>query len=66
MGCLHEQEKISKKGGYSVEVLGSYGNKVVWEVIEDHVFEDPKENDDIGIRGFDFNFFVEYKGGGGI
>ena len=39
--------------------------KVVWGVIYDHVVKDPKDNDDIGLRGFYLIVFGEYKGGGG-
>ena len=30
---------------------------MVWEVIEDHFVEDTKENDNIGLRGFNLSFF---------
>ena len=36
-------------GGYSVEVSGSYRKKLHWEVIDDHVVEEPKDNYDIGL-----------------
>ena len=35
--------------GYSVEVSGSDGKKVLWEVVDDHVVEEGKEHDDIGL-----------------
>ena len=35
------------KGGYYVEVSGSDGNKVLWEVVDDYVVEEGKENDEI-------------------
>ena len=38
---------------------GSNGNKMFWEVVYDHVVEEGKEHDDIGLRGFGFNFFGE-------
>ena len=41
---------------YMVEVVGSEGKKVLWEVVDNHVIEDPKNNDDMGLRVFDFNF----------
>ena len=44
------REKISLiKYGYSVEVSGSGETEVVWEVIEDHVVKETKENDEIGL-----------------
>ena len=42
--------------GYSVEVSGYDGNKIVWELKEDHVVNDTNENTDIGIKGFALNF----------
>ena len=35
------------KVGYSVEVSNIDEKKVLWEVIEDHVVEEGKENDEI-------------------
>ena len=51
------------KGGYSVEVSGSDGNKVLWGVVDAHVVEEGKEHDEIGLRGFDFNFLLRLGGG---
>ena len=31
----------------------------LWEVVDDHVVEKGKEHDEIGLRGFYFNFFYE-------
>ena len=45
-----------------MKVLDSGGKNVVWEVIEDIGVKDPKENVDIVLRGFGFNFFEKYKG----
>ena len=45
------------KGGYSVEVVGHDRKKVFWEVVNDHVIEEPTDHDEIGLRGFDFNLF---------
>ena len=39
------------KGGYSAEVSGFDWKKVIWEVVEDHVVEEEKKNDEIGLRG---------------
>ena len=47
------------KGGYSVEVFSYYGNKVLWEVVDDHVVEEGNDHDEIGLREFDFNFLSE-------
>ena len=40
-----------------MEVLGSDEKKVVWEVVDNHVVEYPKDNDDKGIWGFDSIMF---------
>ena len=47
------------KDGYSVKISGSYGKKVIWKFIDDHVVKYPKKNDDIGLRGFHFSFLGE-------
>ena len=44
-----------------MEVSGSDGEKVIWEVADNRVFEEGKEHDEIGIQGFDFNLFDEYE-----
>ena len=44
------------KGGYLLEVVGHDNNKVIWEVVENHVVEDPTDHEEIGQRGFYFNF----------
>ena len=46
------------KGGYSAAVSGSDGK-------ENHVVEEPKENDGIGLRGFVFFLGCRRGGGGG-
>ena len=35
-----------------MDVPGSYEGKVIWELIEDNVVEDPKKNYEIGLRVF--------------
>ena len=45
------------KGKYFVEVVGHYKKKVLWVVVDDHVVEEPSDNEDIGLWGFDFNIF---------
>ena len=42
-----------------MEVSDYDGKKVIWEVVYDHVVEDGKKNDDIGLWGFGFNIFEE-------
>ena len=45
---------------------GCDGNNVVLEVLNDHVVEDPRENNEIGLRGIYFIlfYFDEDKGSG--
>ena len=45
------------KGGYLVEVVIYDGNNVIWEVVDDHIVEEPTDHDEIGLPGFDFNLF---------
>ena len=40
-----------------MEVSGSEGKKVLWEVVENRFVEKGKDHDEIGLRGFDFNLF---------
>ena len=47
------------KGKYSVEVVGHKKKKVLWEVVGDHLVEEPSDHKDIKLRGFDFNIFDE-------
>ena len=42
-----------------MEVFSSGGNKVLWEVVDNHVVEEKNDRDEIGLRGFDFKFFYE-------
>ena len=51
---LNETAKLVQ-GKYPVEVVGNDNEKVRWEVVGDHVVEDPCDHKDIGLRGFDFN-----------
>ena len=59
---LYEREKLVK-GKYLVEVVGHDKKKVLWEVVGDHVVEEPSYHEDIGLRGFDFNISDEDKEG---
>ena len=47
------------KGKYLVEVFGHDKKKVLWEVVDNHVVEEPSDHEDIGLWGFDFNIFDE-------
>ena len=40
------------QGGYLVEIVGSDGKKVLWEVVDNHVIEEETDHDEIGVRGF--------------
>ena len=46
-----------------MEVVGNDKKKVIWEVVDDHVVEEPTDHEDIGLLGFDFNVFDEYEEG---
>ena len=59
---MNQKEAIIKCG-YYVEVSGSDRKEIIWEVIDDHYLEEGKYHDDMGIRGFGFNLFEEYKEG---
>ena len=37
-----KKKKVLIKGGYYVEVSSYDGNKVLWEVVDNHVFEEGK------------------------
>ena len=39
------------KGGYLVEVFIHDKKKFIWEVVDDHVIEDPTDHEEIGLRG---------------
>ena len=51
---VNEKGKIVK-GGNLVEVVGYDNKKVLWGVIDDNVVEYPRDHEEIGLRGFDFN-----------
>ena len=40
-----------------MEVIGSYRNKFLWEVLDNLVVEEGNDHDKIGLLGFDFNLF---------
>ena len=39
--------------------MGHDKKKLLWEVVGDHVVEEPSDHEEIGLRGFDFNIFDE-------
>ena len=53
---VNEKEQLVKSK-YLVEVFDHDKKKVIWEVVDDHVVEEPSDHEDIGLRGFDFNIF---------
>ena len=53
---VNEKENLVK-GVYLVEVVGHDKKKVIWEVVNYHVVEEPSDNEEIGLQGFDFNVF---------
>ena len=55
---VNEKEQLVK-GKYLVEFVGHDKKKVLWEVVDNHVVEEPSDHEDIGLRGFDFNIFNE-------
>ena len=42
-----------------MEVVGHDKKKILWEVVDDHVIEDPTDHDEIGLHRFDLNLFDE-------
>ena len=36
---------------------------MLWELVDDHVVEEPSDHEEIGLRGFYFNVFDEYEEG---
>ena len=61
---MSEKQQLIK-GGYSAEVSGYDGNKVLWVVVDDHIVEDPKYNGDIGIYRVGLNIFIRTRRGHG-
>ena len=45
------------KGGYLVEGVGHEKKKVLWEVVDNNVVEEPTDHEEIGLQGFDFNIY---------
>ena len=50
------------KGSCSVELSCSDEKNMIREVSDYHIYEEPKENIEIGLHGYDFNVFTEYGG----
>ena len=42
-----------------MEVVGNEEKKVIWEVVDNNVVEEPTDHEEIGLQGFDFNDFDE-------
>ena len=55
---VNEKENLVK-GAYLLEVVGHDKKKVLWEVVNDHVIEEPTDHEEIGLRGFDLDVFNE-------
>ena len=53
------------KGAYYLKCPVLKGRSYFWKVVDYNVVEDPKENDEIGLLGFDFNLFDADEGGEG-
>ena len=43
-----------------MEVFSHSKKKVLWEVANNHVVEEPTDHKDIGLQWFDLNLFDEY------
>ena len=59
---VKEKGKIVK-GGYPMEVVGHDKKKVLWEVVKDHVAEEPSDHEDIGLRGLISMFSTKMRRG---
>ena len=55
MGLYVNEKEQLVKGKYSLEVVGHDKKKVLWEVVDDHVVEEPSNHKDIVLKGLDFN-----------
>ena len=51
---VNEKEHLVK-GKYSVEAVSHDKKKVLCEVVDDHMVEEPSDHKDIRLRGFDLN-----------
>ena len=40
-----------------MKVVGHDKKKVLWEVVGNHVVEEPTDYEEIGLKGFDLNLF---------
>ena len=50
-------------GDYFVEVSGSDGEKVIWEVVDNHVVEEGNNHYEIGLQGVDLIFLENIRRG---
>ena len=46
-----------------MEVVVHDKKKVIWEVVDDHVVEDPSDHEDIGLRGLISIFLIKTRRG---
>ena len=46
-----------------MKVVSNDKKKVLWEVVDNHVVEEPTDHDEIGLLGFDFNVSTKIKRG---
>ena len=53
---VNDKEKLVQ-GGYFVEGVVHDKKKVLWELVDNHVVEEPTYHEEIGLRRFDFNVF---------
>ena len=60
---ISTKRKKLVKGKYSVEVVGHNKKKILWEVVGDHVVEEPSDHEEIGLRGFDLIFLMKTRRG---
>ena len=44
-----------------MEVVGHDKKQVLWEVVDDHLTEEPSDHEEIELRGFYFNVFDKYE-----
>ena len=49
----NSEKEALVKGGSSVKFDEKDGRKVIWDFVDDHVFEEGVEHEELGIRGFD-------------
>ena len=55
---VNEKENLFK-GGYLVEFVVHDNNKILWEVFDNHIVEEPTDHKEIGLRRFDLKLFYK-------